>query len=161
LAGHRLRVWLAWWVALYVLYVLLVFKTEAAELVAGAVCATLGATATELVRSRGKIRFAPGLGWLRALPPLARDVVVDTLRLVPLLWPALRGERIQGRTRCVSFPDAALPGVEGASRRAIEKFIGSVAPNSFVVGFDQPHKVVVVHQLIPTERAPRADWGEK
>jgi Na+/H+ ion antiporter subunit len=158
---HGLKLWLAWWVTLWALYVLLVFKTELAEFVAGAVCAALGATATELVRRRGKIRFAPGVGWLRLLPALGREIVVDTVRLVPLVWRALRGERIEGRTRVIRFPDAARPGVEGASRRAVEKFLGSASPNSYVVGFDQGRRVVVVHQLLPTEKPPRCDWGER
>jgi hypothetical protein len=41
----------------------------------------------------------------------------------------------------------------------VEKFMGSVAPNSYVVGFDQDHNVVLVHQLEPTEEPPRVDWG--
>lgn len=156
---RRVRSWLLWWVSLTVLYDLLVFKTETAELVAGALCGAVSATAAELVRSRGNVHFAPGFGWLRAVPALARDVVVDTLRMVPLLWRAARGERLQGRMRYVAFPAASLKGPEGTTRRALEKFLGSIAPNSFVVGFDERHDVVVLHQLEPTEAPPRVDWG--
>jgi hypothetical protein len=155
----RLRFWLRWWVALFVLYVLLVFKTETAEFVAGAVCAALAATGATLVRSRGDIRFDPGLGWVRRMPALAAEVVTGTLRLVPLVWRAARGERIRGRMRAIRFPAAGGTDRESATRRAVEKFFGSVAPNSFVVGFDERHDVVVVHQLEPTEQPPRVDWG--
>ena len=151
--------WLRWWVALFVLYVLLVFKTEAAEFVAGAVCAALAATGATLVRSRADISFAPGLGWVRRLPALAAEVVTGTLRMVPLVWRAARGERIHGRMRAVRFPGADRTDPAGLTRRALEKFFGSVAPNSFVVGFDERHDVVVVHQLEPTEQPPRVDWG--
>jgi hypothetical protein len=157
----RLGFWLRWWVALFVLYVALVFKTEPAELVAGAVCAAVAATGAELVRSRGDVHFAPGWRWLRALPALARDVATQTLRMVPLVWRAARGERIHGRMRCVAYPDATREGTRGATRRAVEKFLGSVAPNSYVVGFDEGHEVVVVHQLEPTEDPPRVDWGAR
>jgi hypothetical protein len=157
----RFGFWLRWWAALFVLYVLLVFKTEPAELVVGAVCAAIAATGAELVRSRGDVHFAPGYRWLRALPPLAREVAVQTLRMVPLLWRAARGERIHGRMRCVAFPDAGRKGTQGSTRQAVEKFLGSVAPNSFVVGFDERHDVVVVHQLEPTEDPPRVDWGAR
>lgn len=157
----RVGFWLGWWVALFILWVALVFKTEPAELIAGAVCAAVAATGAELVRSRGDVRFAPGYRWLGALPALAGEVAVQTLRMVPLLWRAARGERIHGRMRCIAFPDAGRKGTQGSTRRAVEKFLGSVAPNSFVVGFDERHKVVVVHQLEPSEDPPRVDWGAR
>ena len=157
----RLKFWLAWWIALTLLYDLLVFKTEPAELVAGVICGAVSATAAEVVRTRGDVHFAPGFGWVRALPPLTRDVVTQTLAMVPLVWRAARGERIHGRMRCIAFPDAARKGTEGLTRRAVEKFFGSVAPNSYVVGFDERHRVVVVHQLEPTDDPPRVDWGRR
>jgi hypothetical protein len=157
----RFGFWLGWWVVLFVLWVALVFKTEPAELVAGAVCAAIAATGAALVRSRGEVRFAPGYRWLLALPALAREVAIETLRMVPLLWRAARGERIHGRMRCIAFPDAGRNDTHGSTRRAVEKFLGSVAPNSFVVGFDARHDVVVVHQLEPTEDPPRVDWGAR
>ena len=40
-----LRFWLSWWVGLTALYMLLVFKTEPAEFVAGAICGAISATA--------------------------------------------------------------------------------------------------------------------
>jgi hypothetical protein len=157
--GRRVRCWSMWWAGLFALYLLLVFNLQTAELVAGGVCAAVGATAAELVRSRGRLRFKPGVGWVRALPGLAGEVALDTLRMVPLVWRAIRGQPIHGRLRCIAFPAASLRGPEGATRRALEKFLGSVAPNSYVVGFDQDHDVVLVHQLVPTEEPPRVDWG--
>jgi hypothetical protein len=159
MARHRVRFWLIWWAGLFVLYLLLVFNLQTAELIAGALCAALGATGAELVRSRGRVRFAPGYGWIRTLPDLARDVVVDTLRMVPLVWRAIRGQPIHGHMRCIAFPASSLKGTKGSTRRAVEKFLGSVAPNSYVVGFDPEHDVVLVHQLVPTEEPPRVDWG--
>lgn len=96
---HRVRFWLTWWAGLFALYELLVFSLQTAEIVSGAICAAVSATAAELVRSRGKVRFAPGFGWIRALPGLVREVAVDTLRLVPLLWRAIRGRPVHGRVR--------------------------------------------------------------
>ena len=155
----RVRFWLSWWIVLFVLYLLLVFKTEPAEFVAGALAAALAATGATLVRERGDIRFSPGVGWLRMLPALAAEVVTGTVRLVPLVWRAARGERIRGRMRAIRFTGAGATDQESATRRALEKFLGSVAPNSFVVGFDERHDVVVVHQLEQTEEPPRVDWG--
>ena len=97
--------------------------------------------------------------WVKTLPALAAEVVTGTLRLAPLVWRAARGERVHGRMRCIRFEGASRKDRSSATRRALEKFLGSVAPNSFVVGFDERHEVVVVHQLERTEKPPRVDWG--
>ena len=59
--AQRIAFWLGWWAVAYALWVLAVFKTEPAELIAGAVAAALAATGAELVRSRGYAPFAPDL----------------------------------------------------------------------------------------------------
>ncbi len=158
---HRVLFWLAWWVVLWVLYVGLVFKLEASELVTGALCAALGATAAEVMRSHGPIHFSPGARWVTQLPALARAVLADTLRLIPLVWRAARGERVGGRMRCIAYPVAHGDEVQASSRRVLEKVLGSAAPNSFVVGFDEEHDVVLVHELIPGDAPPRTDWGAR
>src|SRR6185312_6259475 len=106
------RFWLSWWVGLTVLYLLLVFKTEPAEIVAGAVCGALGATAAELVHRHGKLKFSPGWGWLPAALRLPRDVVIDTARLVGVLWRVLvRRGQVTGRIVTVEYKDAHRKGV--------------------------------------------------
>ena len=154
--------WLTWWAALTVLYWLLVFKTEPAELVAGAVCGAISATGAELVRRHGSVRFAPGWGWLPALARLPRLIVGDTFRLAGVLWRVIvRREDIRGRYIALPFKGANAAGVEGASRRAMTKFVGSVAPNSLVVGFAERQDRVLLHQLLPTDEPPLCDPWER
>jgi multisubunit Na+/H+ antiporter MnhE subunit len=150
-----MRAWLIWWAALTVLYWLLVFKTEPAELVAGAICGAISATGTELVRRYGSVRFAPGWSWLRTLLPLPVLVVRDTFRLVGVLWRVIvRREDVRGRFVALPFKGAHGGGVEAASRRAITKFVGSIAPNSLVVGFADRHDRVLLHELEPNGEPP-------
>jgi multisubunit Na+/H+ antiporter MnhE subunit len=157
-----MRAWLIWWAALTVLYWLLVFKTEPAELVAGAVCGAISATGTELVRRHGSVRFAPGWGWLPSLLTLPRLIVQDTLRLVGVLWRVIvRREDVRGRFVALPFKGAHGGGARGASRRAIAKFVGSVAPNSLVVGFADRHNRILLHELMPTDEPPRCDPWER
>ena len=150
-----MRAWLTWWAALTVLYWLLVFKTEPAELVAGAVCGAISATGTELVRRHGSVRFSPGWSWLPMLLPLPALVVRDTLRLVGVLWRVIvQREEVRGRFVALPFKGAYGGDVETASRRAITKFVGSIAPNSLVVGFADRHDRVLLHELEPTDEPP-------
>jgi multisubunit Na+/H+ antiporter MnhE subunit len=154
--------WLAWWVVLTAFYLLLVFKTETAELVAGAVCGAISATGAELVRRHGRLRFRPGWRWLPALRHLPGDTVRDCGLLVAVLWRVLvRREDVRGRFITVPFSGAAGSDAEDAGRRAVTKWLGSVAPNTLVVGFTKRTEGVVVHQLVPTERPPRVDPWER
>jgi hypothetical protein len=152
-------IWLSWWVGLTGLYLLLVFKTEPAEIVAGAICGAISATGAELVRRHGTVRFAPGWGWLPALARLPRAVLVDTARLVAVLWRVIvRREDVRGRTLSLPFADAHRKGVAAGSRRAVAKWLGSVAPNTLVIGFAERHNRVLVHQLVPAEPEDPDPW---
>jgi hypothetical protein len=156
------RFWLGWWVCLTVLYVLLVFKTEAAELVAGAVCGAISATGADAVRRASRTRFRPGWGWLPAAARIPGAVVVDTVRLVVVLWRVIvRREVVRGRIVSLPYRDARRRGVDATSRRAVTKFLGSMAPNTLVIGFAERHDRVLLHQLVPVEPPEPDPWERK
>jgi hypothetical protein len=158
--AREVRFWLGWWIGLTVFYVLLVFKTEPAELVAGAVCGAISATAATLVYRHSKIRFAPGWGWVPAALRLPRAVAVDTWRLVVVLWRVIvRREQVTGRILTLPYKDAHRGGVDAMSRRAVTKWIGSVSPNTLIIGFAEKHDRVLVHQLVPVEPEDPDPWG--
>jgi hypothetical protein len=155
---ERVAFWLAWFLAGLGLWMLLVFKTELAEVVAGAVGAALAATGAELVRSRGYAPFGPKLGWWRGLARLPGEVIADTWLMARLLARHfLKGEPIEGRFRIVHFEDAGGDDPRSAARRALAKWFSSVSPNTYVLGFDERRDIAVVHQLVPTEHPPRID----
>jgi multisubunit Na+/H+ antiporter MnhE subunit len=150
--------WLVWWAICMGLWMLLVFNTQPAEIVAGAVAAAFAATGAELVRSRGYAPFALDVRWLRALLPLPRSVIVDTWRLARLLARHfLRGEPIEGRFRIVHFPCGPPDDARDQARLAVAQWIGGVSPNSYVIGIDERRNVAVVHQLIHDQRTPDLD----
>jgi hypothetical protein len=156
--AERVAFWVAWWAVCYVLWVLLVFKTELAELVVGAVMAAVAATAVELVRNRGYAPFAIRLRWARSLLGLPWRIAVDTWLLTHALWRQLaRGEPIHGQFRTVHFPDCKRDDPESEARRAVAKWLGGVAPNSYVIGFDEERDLALVRQLVPTEEPPDID----
>src|SRR6476660_2262256 len=127
----RLRFWLVSWLTLWGLYMLLVFKTELPEIVAGAVCGAISATGALLVRDHAPLRFAPGRGWWRGVARLPVDVTRETWLLVGVLW------------------------------RVLAKGVGSVASNTLVVGFDEQNERVLLHQLVRTSEPPVCDPWEK
>jgi multisubunit Na+/H+ antiporter MnhE subunit len=153
--AQRIAFWLAWWAVCYALWILLVFKTEFAEFVAGALAAALAATGAELVRAFGYAPFAPRLAWSRGLLRLPRDVLVETWRMTALLVRSLVGrQRIRGSFRIISFRAAPDDDPRAQGRRTVAAWLGTVSPNTYVLGIDEEHHVVVVHQLIRDDRPP-------
>jgi hypothetical protein len=158
----RIAFWLTSWVALWILYVLLVFKTEPAEIVAGAVCAAISATGAELVRTRASVRFAPGRGWWRGVVRLPGETARDTWLIAVVLWRVIvRREDVRGRFITLPFKGVRGGSTEAVSRRALAKWVGSVAPNTMVAGFDEQHERVLLHQLVVTKEPPVCDPWEK
>ena len=156
--AQRIAFWLAWWAVAYALWVLAVFKTELAELIAGAGVAALAATGAELVRSRGYAPFAPDLAWSRGLLWLPKEVVVDTWRMAMLLVRHfVRGEPIEGSFRIVHFPTGPDEDPRAQAVRAVAAWLGCVSPNTYVLGVDEKHQAAVLHQLIRDELPPELD----
>lgn len=150
--------WLIWWAIGVGLWMLLVFKTESAEIAAGAVAAAFTATGAELVRSRGYAPFSPELRWWRGLVRLPREVLVDTWRMLWLLvLHFARGKPIEGRFRIVHFEACAGQEPRKQARRAVATWLGGVSPNTYVLGFDERKDAAVVHQLVPSEPPPEID----
>jgi multisubunit Na+/H+ antiporter MnhE subunit len=155
---RRLRFWLAWWLALTGLWMLLVFTVSVAELVFGAFAGALGATAATLVGTQEDLRAVLKLRWLRRVLGLPRAVVVECVRLVPVVARALvRREPVSGGFRTVEFAGARTRSAEATGRRAMAKWLGSVSPNAIVIGFAEDDDVVLVHQLVHTDTPPDCD----
>ena len=159
--AQRIAFWLGWWAVSFALWVLLVFKTEPAEFVAGALAAAFAATGAELVRSRGYAPFAPELAWSRGLLRLPREVVMDTWRLAVLLVRHfVRGDPIKGCFRVVHFPAGSRDDPRAQALRTVAEWLGCVSPNTYVIGIDEHHRVAIVHQLIRAELPPELDPSE-
>jgi hypothetical protein len=150
--AQRIAFWLGWWTIAYGLWVLAVFKTEPAELVAGALAAALAATGAELVRSRGYAPFAPDLAWSRGLLRLPKEVVVDTWRIAMLfIRHFVRREPIKGELRIVKFSAGSRDDPRAQALRTVVGWLACVSPNTYVIGIDERHHVAVVHQLMRDE----------
>jgi len=155
---ERVAFFIGWWLVSFGLWVLLVFKTEGAELVAGVIAGIFSAAAAELVRAKGYAPFSPDVRWALVLLRLPRDVLVDCALLIrALVMAAWRREAIEGSFRCVHFADADRGDPRGQARLAVAKWLGGVSPNTVVIGFDEPRDAVLVHQVVRTKGPPDID----
>jgi multisubunit Na+/H+ antiporter MnhE subunit len=141
-------VWLACWVLLGAVWMLLVDTVSSAEGLAAAAAALAAVIATRLVFASGlaEMRLAGGVSaaLARALVRQLARVPADLWLLALALARALAGRRRPGRFHELALE---LPVSERANgRRAAIELLGSLAPNTIVLGVDE--RRVVVHQLL-------------
>ncbi len=139
----RIAAWLSWFAVLYVLWLLLVGTVQDVESIAGLCAAAIGATAAEVVRSQGLLRFRIEWRWLRLLwKPLWRVVPDFFVVLLALARPPnsrfLRLEFAAGGERAVD-----------AGRRVFAVLAPSLAPNRLVIDVDAERGEALVHDLVP------------
>jgi hypothetical protein len=135
--------WLCWFAGLFLLWLLLVGTVQDLELVAGLCAAAIGATAAEIARALGPVRFRLEGRWLRrSWRPLLRVVPEFVLLLVAIF------RRPQGTFRHLEFPTGGQRAVD-VGRRAFAVFAGSLSPNRIVVDVDPESGHALVHDLLP------------
>lgn len=133
-----------WWALLGGAWMLLVDTVSTAEVVCAIAAALTGALVTGLVLGSGEARMRPARGMLVALARGLARVPGDLWLLWVALSRALRGRRRPGRFHELAL---RLPVTEHDNgRRAAIELVGSLAPNTIVLGVDE--RQVVVHQLL-------------
>src|SRR5436190_7030393 len=145
-----MRFWLLAWVTSMALWMVLADSLRIVEIVAGIGVAALGATGFELARrQRVAEQYVPLRLFARAWRVLLR-AVPDVWRLTRAAFAQLvQREPVRGRVVAMPFGHGgADPKQRGV--RAIEGGLGSVAPNTIVIGVDRETGVLLVHQLEPT-----------
>jgi multisubunit Na+/H+ antiporter MnhE subunit len=150
------RAWLVWWALLMVLWLALVDTVLVPELVAGAVCAAIAATGTVIVRGQRRMLLRPRLAWIRSAGRPLRGTITDFAPLARALWR--RGVRRRDeRGSMTEVPYGVVADTpRAAAHRVFTQALGSLAPNTIVVGVDHERRVLLVHQLVPTDD-PAAD----
>jgi multisubunit Na+/H+ antiporter MnhE subunit len=146
--AHRGRFWLAWYVPLFALWLLLVDSFAIEEVLLGLLAAAIAATAADVVRAQDLVRFHMRPRWLAGVWTLPWQVVVDSGVLAAALWRQLsRPGSVRGGFRVLPFPREADDAV-AAARRALVTSVVSIAPNTYVVGIEGDEGVMLIHQLV-------------
>jgi multisubunit Na+/H+ antiporter MnhE subunit len=150
------RAWVTWWVLLAALWLALVDTVVWPELVTGAVAAAIAANGAVLVRGQRQLLLRPRAAWLLSAGRPLLGTVTDLRPLLGALWR--RGVRRRDeRGELVEVPYAAVADEPGpAAHRVLTQALGSLAPNTVVVGVDRERRTMLVHQLVPTGH-PAAD----
>lgn len=129
----HVRPWLAGWLALFWLWMLLAGDWSHTELVAAAAAATVASLF---------LRRLPGLRVtnVRSVPAM---VFVDFAILMwALVRSALRREIVRGEFVRRPFR------LDDPGSRAWAGLLGTYSPNAYVVGFDTDREVALVHDLV-------------
>jgi len=140
---QRFGVWLAWWAVLAGIWMLLVDTRSIAEYSACAGVSLAGLTFTWLVSRQHVADLRLRASLLLALPRQALGVPLDLWLLTRELAKALLGRHPGGRFHSLPFEGTTGPLANG--RRAAIDLIGSLSPNTLVLGADE--RQVIVHQL--------------
>jgi hypothetical protein len=151
----RARSWLAWWGLLVGLWLALVgVWNDPYERIAGYCAAALGATAAEVARAQGVLRFRVEPRWaLRLGRPLARVTYEFAIVLVALGRQLRRPRRHLGAFRTFVLAEAAGQDPTATGRRVLVLFGSTVAPNTIAVDADPRAGELEVHELVPGGRS--------
>jgi hypothetical protein len=151
------RFWLGWFVPLNVLWFVFIGSFDVAETVFGLFASAVAATAATAVRKTGLVEFRPRAMWVLAIWRVGPRIFVETYELFMVLWRRVfSGAPIEGRFRTEPFRIGREARRAGA-RRAVRTIGESIAPNAYVVGIDDEHHEVLVHEIltVPRRKPPR------
>jgi hypothetical protein len=140
---RRLGALLLCLVAMAAVWMLLVDTRSIAEYSACAAAALIGTLACALVSHEDVAQLREHRVFVLGLPRQLARVPVDLWLLARELGRALLGRHPAGRFHAVPFEAGSGP--RENARRAATELLGSLAPNTIVLGVDDEQ--VVVHQL--------------
>jgi multisubunit Na+/H+ antiporter MnhE subunit len=146
--ANRVRIWLAWFAALNVLWLALISAFVLEETILGLFASAIAATAAEVVREQGLTGFKPRLRWFLHARSLPWRTVRETGWVLAALWSALfRRRPVRGRFRVipVTFPDDPD---EAAAKRGLLVAGEGFAPNTYALGFDEARGLMLIHELV-------------
>ena len=127
-------------------YLLLVDTTSLPELYVLIAVGSLGAFAFEASREQGFPEARISLRWLtRSWRAVVRVPLDAGLLCTELIEQLAHGKRQRGQFRAIPFKAGDTERDRG--RSAATEIVGSLAPNTIVIGVDPDHDLLLVHQL--------------
>ena len=149
----RIVGWLAWFVALNALWLVLISAWVPEEEVLGLFAAAIAATAAEAVREHGFAGFRLRARWLGHARVLPWRAVRESLLVIGILARHVtRRASPRGRFRVVPV-DLPVDRHEQAAKRALLTAGESFAPNGYVITIDTREGLMLVHELAPGDDA--------
>jgi hypothetical protein len=148
-AFRHLPPWLAFWVASFWLWMLLVGEWNRIELVAAACAATATATFAERARVVAARRARVPLARVPTLGTALVMVFVDFGIVVAALARSLgRREIVRGRFVVHELRELRGDAPRTAGNRAWTTYVATISPNAYVVDVDDDSGTVLLHDLV-------------
>ena len=145
--------WLAWCVALFWLWLLLVGEWNREQVVAAAIAATIAAFVGEFARTRTRLSAPLPLRLLADVPQALGMVVVDFGILAwALLAGVARRRIVRGELVSRELPRGSWA-TQGTGPRAWTMLVASFSPNAYVVDVEPKECRVLLHDLVPNRRS--------
>ena len=141
--------WVAWWLLLFWLWMLLVGEWNRQEWVAAASAATIAASLAELARSRTGFAARVPLRWLADVPQVLWMVVVDFGIVAWALIASVARRRIVRGELVSRELDRGADAARGIGPRAWTALAASYSPNAYVLDIDPERQTVLLHDLVP------------
>lgn len=141
--------WLAWWLALFWLWFLLVGEWNREEVVAAAIAAALAASIAELARARTGFAARIPLRDLAVVPQMLGMVFVDFGILVWALLASVVRRRVVRGELVVREIEGGSAVSRDVGRLAWTVLVASYSPNAYVVDLDPETQQVILHDLVP------------
>jgi hypothetical protein len=137
--------WLAAWLALFWLWLLLAGDWNRIEIIAAACGATVAATLAEIARTRAGVAPRVPLRWFARAWTVPHQIVVDFgIVTLALARSIVRRKVVRGDFRAHPFPAR-----EGVGVRAWATWAAQFSPNAYVVEIDAERGLALVHDLVP------------
>ena len=145
---RKFQTWLAWWILLTGLWLMVDDSLRADELLVGMASAALAAVLVAAVRDPVRAR----LGWQWRLVARAASLPGHVARDTGAVFAALYRRLAHGELPSSGYTEIPLVPRGAARRRAGRVLLAwehSLAPNQFAVGIDPGRDAMLVHQLVP------------
>lgn len=147
--------WVAWWIALFWLWFLLVGEWNRQEIIAAAIAATIAATVAELARTRTGFSARLPLRAVADLPEALGMVIVDFGILAWALGTSVARRRVvRGKLVARKLEGGAVP-PRGVGPRAWTVLVACYSPNAYVIDVDPGEQSVLLHDLVPHRASER------
>jgi hypothetical protein len=145
--------WLAWWLALFWLWLLLAGEWNREQVVAAAIAATIAASVAEFARARTDFSAPLPLRLVADVPQALAMVVVDFGILTWALLEGIARRRIvRGELVARERPRGSWV-TQGTGPRAWTVLVASFSPNAYVIEVDPEKRRVLLHDLVPYDRS--------
>ncbi len=129
-------------------YLLLIDTTSSPELYAGAAAALVAALVGTAASRNGLRGIRPRQVRLTRLARAAARVPADIVWLSAAALAQLVSPRaVRGQWRAIAFRHGKADEGADLTRRALAEAVGSVAPNTIIVGVDEERDLLLAHQL--------------